>query len=52
MSEPKCHQVVATNGGIMYCSNSFSLPLTKSLIIPVNKFLGWKGTLWKTASGA
>ena len=36
------HYVVGTDGGHLYASNSFSLPLKSSLIIPSNKFIGWK----------
>ena len=43
VSDPKCNQVVATDGRHLFSSNSFSLPLKDSLIIPDHKFLGWKG---------
>jgi hypothetical protein len=33
---------VATDGRHLYSSNSFTLPLQNSLIIPDHKFLGWK----------
>ena len=36
------HYVVGTNGSHLYASNSFNLPLKSSLIIPSNKFIGWK----------
>jgi len=42
VSDKKCHQAVATDGRHLYSSNSFSLPLHESIIIPTNKFLGWK----------
>ena len=42
VSDDKCHQVVGTDGKHLYCSNSFSLPLKQSLLIPNHKFLGWK----------
>jgi len=42
VSDKKCHHVVGTDGRHLYTSNSFSLPLTESLIIPTHKFLGWK----------
>src|SRR6202453_727437 len=42
VSDRKCQQVVATDGRHLYGSNSFALPLSESVIIPTNKFLGWK----------
>jgi len=42
VSRKECHQIVATDGRHLYSSNSFSLPLKESVIIPTNKFLGWK----------
>ena len=42
VSRPDCHTLVGTDGRHMYCSNSFSLPLKESLIIPRNNFLGWR----------
>jgi len=42
VSDKKCNQVVATDGSHLYSSNSFSLPLNESILIPTNKFLGWK----------
>ena len=42
VSDKKCHHVVATDGRHLYSSNSFSLPLQESIIIPDHKFLGWK----------
>jgi len=42
VSDKKCHHVVGTDGRHLYSSNSFSLPLTESLIIPTHKFLGRK----------
>ena len=42
VSRPECHTLVGTDGRHMYCSNSFSLPLKESLIIPRNNFLGWR----------
>lgn len=42
VSDKTCHQVVATDGRHLYSSNSFSLPLPESVIVPTNKFLGWK----------
>ena len=43
VSDPKCNQVVATDGRHLFASNSFSLPLKDSICIPDHKFLGWKG---------
>jgi len=42
VSDKKCHHIVGTDGRHLYSSNSFSLPLTESMIIPTHKFLGWK----------
>jgi len=42
LSDQKCQQIVATDGRHLYSSNSFSLPLRQSLIIPDHKFLGWR----------
>ena len=42
VSRPECHTLVGTDGRHMYCSNSFSLPLKESVIIPRNNFLGWR----------
>ena len=36
------HYVVATDGRHLYSSNSFTLPLGNSILIPDHKFLGWK----------
>ena len=36
------HYVVATDGRHLYSSNSFTLPLGNSVLIPDHKFLGWK----------
>jgi len=41
-SKPDAHYVVGTDGRHLYSSNSFSLPLKESLIIPTHKFIGWK----------
>ena len=43
VSDPKCHNVVATNGRHLYSSNSFNIPLKESVIIPESKFLEWRG---------
>jgi DNA polymerase III sliding clamp (beta) subunit (PCNA family) len=42
VSDKKCNHIVGTDGRHLYSSNSFSLPLTESLVIPSHKFLGWK----------
>jgi DNA polymerase III sliding clamp (beta) subunit (PCNA family) len=42
VSQPSGHYVVATDGRHLFSSNSFSLPLRHSLIIPDHKFLGWR----------
>ncbi len=41
-SKPNAHYLVGTDGRHLYSSNSFSLPLKESLIIPKHKFLGWR----------
>ena len=43
VSDPKCNQIVGTNGQHLYASNSFNLPLNESIVLPDHKFLGWKG---------
>ena len=42
ISDAKCQNVVATDGRHLFTSNSFTLPLKDSLLIPDRKFLGWK----------
>jgi len=42
VSLPKANYMVGTDGRHLYSSNSFSIPLKRSLIIPKHKFLGWK----------
>jgi len=42
VSKPEGHYVVATDGQHLFSSNSFKLPLKDSLVIPTNRFLGWK----------
>ena len=42
VSDPKAQYVVGTDGRHLFSSNSFSLPLKESLLIPNHKFLGWK----------
>ena len=41
VSNAKAHYVVGTDGRHLFSSNSFSLPLKDSLILPSRKFLGW-----------
>ena len=41
VSNAKAHYVVGTDGRHLFSSNSFSLPLKDSLILPNHKFLGW-----------
>jgi len=43
VSNPRCNQIVATDSSHLFASNSFTLPLKESLIIPDHKFLAWKG---------
>ena len=42
VSNPNAHYVVGTDGRHLFSSNSFSLPLKESLIIPSHKFLEWQ----------
>ena len=42
VSKAGAHYVVGTDGRHLYSSNSFNLPLKKSVILPTHKFLGWK----------
>jgi hypothetical protein len=42
VSEPHARYIVGTDGRHLFSSNSFSLPLTESILIPNHKFLGWK----------
>ena len=42
VSNPGCHQLVATDGRHLYGTNSFSTLLPTSLLIPDHRFLGWK----------
>jgi DNA polymerase III sliding clamp (beta) subunit (PCNA family) len=42
VSTPFCHAVVGTDGRHLYASNSFSLPLKDSFILPKSNFLGWR----------
>lgn len=41
--DDSAHYVVGTDGRHLFSSNSFSLPLKESILIPEHKFLGWKG---------
>jgi len=41
-TKPDAHYVVGTDGRHLFSSNSFSLALKESLIIPSKKFIGWK----------
>ena len=42
VTDPQCQCVVSTDGHHLFSSNSFSLPLAKSIIIPTHRFLEWK----------
>lgn len=42
VSKPEGHYVVGTDGRHLYASNSFTLALKEPVIIPAQKFLGWK----------
>ena len=42
VSDKNCQHIVGTDGRHLFASNSFTLPLQDSLIVPTNKFLGWK----------
>ena len=41
-SQEGSHYVVATDGRHLFSSNSFRIPVEKSVLIPSHKFLGWK----------
>ena len=41
VSNAKAHYIVGTDGRHLFTSNSFTLPLKDSLILPNHKFLGW-----------
>ncbi len=43
VSKPGASYIVGTDGRHLFSSNSFSLPLAQSLVIPEHKFLAWKG---------
>ena len=42
VSEPRCQNIVGTNGRILFASNSFNVPLKESLVLPKHPFLSWK----------
>ena len=42
VSKAEANYVVGTDGRHLYSSNSFTLPLEKSLLIPGHRFLEWK----------
>jgi hypothetical protein len=42
VSKPEANYVVGTDGRHLFSSNSFTLPLKESLIIPAHKFIGSK----------
>ncbi|MHA3771614.1 DNA polymerase III subunit beta family protein [Verrucomicrobiota bacterium sgz303538] len=42
IDDGQCHQVVATDGRHLFSSNSFKLPLKKSVILPTHRLLQWK----------
>ena len=43
VSDKKCHHIVGTDGTKLFSSNSFTLPLKQSVIIPASRFLQWRG---------
>ncbi len=43
VSKPDGHYVVGTDGSHLFSSNSFTLALPESLILPTHPFLGWRG---------
>lgn len=56
VSKKDCHCVVGTDGRHLYSSNSFSLPMKESVIIPMHKFIAWgdfnKDGEWRVKAGA
>lgn len=42
VTKPDAHYVVGTDGRHLFSSNSFTLPLAQSLLIPGHRFLEWK----------
>ena len=49
VNDKNCHQVIATDGRHLR-SNSFTLPLSKSVLIPFHRFIEWKEPT-RTANG-
>lgn len=45
VSDPACHNLVGTDGRHLFSANSFTLPLSCSVIIPNHKLLLWRGLL-------
>jgi len=43
VSDPACHNLVGTDGRHLFSANSFTLPLSDSVIIPNHKLLLWRG---------
>ena len=43
VSDKRSHYIVGTDGRHLYASNSFSVPIAASVIMPDHRFLGWKG---------
>jgi DNA polymerase III sliding clamp (beta) subunit (PCNA family) len=41
VSKKDCHCVVATDGRHLYSSNSFTLPMKTSVIVPNHRFIAW-----------
>lgn len=53
ISEPRCHQLVGTDGRHLFSANSFTLPLSESLTVPNHRLLAWRGLIdlpWAMAS--
>ena len=45
VTDPKAHYVMGTDGRHLHASNSFSLGLKDSLLVPNKRFLNWRGFL-------
>ena len=43
VSDSACHNLVGTDGRHLFSANSFTLPLSQSVIIPNHKLLLWRG---------
>ena len=43
VSDPSCHNMVGTDGRHLFSANSFTLPLSESVIVPSHKLLLWRG---------